>query len=381
MAERPADMCIPLLDLRRHHAALRPNLSTALERVVDSHLFILGAEVDIFERDVARTIGAGRAVGMSSGTDALLAALMALRVGVDDEVITSPFTFFATAGVIARLGARPVFGDIDARTLNIHARPVAACITDRTRAILPVHLFGRICEMDSIRDAARERGVAVIEDAAQAIGASDAHGRAAGTIGDIGCFSFFPSKNLGAFGDAGLCTTNDDQLAQKLRMLRVHGMEPKYHHSIIGGNFRLDAIQAAVLRVKLPYLAGWNEQRRRNARLYAAAFASAGLLEHLSIPPDEPGHVYHQYVIRVPQKRDELRSALTDAGIGTDIYYPIPLHLQPCFEYLGYRPGSLPEAEKAATEVLALPIFPELTEAEIDQVVTEIARFFGTRTP
>ncbi len=366
---------VPLLDLRAQYQPLRDEIETAMRRVVESQHFILGPEVDALEREIAAYCGSRYALGVSSGTDALLVALMALGVGAGDEVITTPFTFFATAGTVARLGARTVFVDIDPRTFNIDPRGIEAALTPRTKAIVPVHLFGRLADMDAIVPLARAAGVPVIEDAAQAIGAHDAHGHRAGAIGEIGAFSFFPSKNLGAFGDAGMVTTSDAALDHLLRRLRVHGMEPKYVHEIVGGNFRLDALQAAVLRVKLRHLDAWHEGRRRNAATYRALFADAGLPE-VVLPEDVPGHIYNQFVVRVAQ-RDALRAHLEAEGVGTEVYYPLPLHRQACFAPLGYGPGDFPHSEAAAREVLALPIYPELAEADLAHVVGSIARFYG----
>jgi dTDP-4-amino-4,6-dideoxygalactose transaminase len=369
-------MRVPLLDLRAQHDTLRDDIRVAIERVVESQHFILGPEVSAFEADVARYCGVPHAIGVSSGTDALLVALMALDLAPGDEVVTSPFSFFATAGVIARLGARPVFADIDPATFNLDAAAAAATIAPATRAVLPVHLFGRCADMDLLLDAVAARGIPIIEDAAQAIGATDARGRAAGSTGLAGCFSFFPSKNLGAFGDAGLVTARDDAFADLLRILRVHGSRPKYYHERVGGNFRIDALQAAVLRVKLPHLDAWSAARRRNADRYRALLAEARLDDGRVIAPDDvPGHIYNQFVIRV-QQRDALRDHLGAAGIGTEVYYPVPLHLQVCFRDLGHGPGDFPASEAAAREVLALPIYPELTEEQQAWVVESIRSFF-----
>jgi len=388
-------MKVPLLDLTRQYEKIAAEVQAAITRVCRSQQFILGPEVRELELRLARDSGCAQGIGVSSGTDALLLALMALGIGPGDEVITSPFTFFATAGTIARLGARPVFCDIDPDDFNLAPARVEEFIArecevrgdggnrqvthrttgGRVRAIMPVHLYGQLCDMDALMDIASRLGLYVIEDAAQAIGAQDAKGRSAGGIGQIGCFSFFPTKNLGAFGDAGLCTTSDPALAERMRVLRVHGAEPKYHHSLIGGNFRLDEIQAAVLNVKLGSLGEWMAARDAHARQYTQrlqALQSAGLVT----PAKSRGgrHVWNQYVIRV-RRRDELRQYLAAAGVGTEIYYPIPLHLQQCFTYLGYRSGQLPEAERAAHEVLALPVFPELSPAQIDHVAGTIQRF------
>jgi dTDP-4-amino-4,6-dideoxygalactose transaminase len=369
-------MRVPLLDLQAQYAPIREEVVKAIERVCDSQHFILGPEVTAFEDEVAAFCGVPFAVGMSSGTDALLAALMAIGVGPGDEVITTPYSFFATAGVVARLGAKPVFVDIEPGTFNIDASAAAAAVTARTKAITPVHLFGRCCDMEPILRAAAAREIAVIEDAAQAIGARDASGRLAGAIGDIGCYSFFPSKNLGAFGDAGLAVTTTSALVEGLRLMRLHGSKPKYHHHVVGGNFRLDALQAAVLRVKLKYLTGWTAARRDNAARYRVLFEEARLGDRVVVPGDCPGHIYNQFVIRC-QDRDRLQRFLGEHGVGTEVYYPVPLHLQPCFKDLGYQQGDLPEAEAAAHEALALPIYPELPESAQRYVVTGIREFFA----
>jgi dTDP-4-amino-4,6-dideoxygalactose transaminase len=367
---------VPLLDLSAQNGPLREEILSAIARVVDSQRFIGGPEVEGFERELAAAIGANHAVGVSSGTDALLVAMMALGIGPGDEVITPTFSFFATAGCVSRLGATPRLVDIDPVTFNVNVAAVERAITARTRAIIPVHLFGLCSDMDPLIDIARRRQIAVIEDAAQAIG-SRYGGRRAGAIGTFGCFSFFPSKNLGAFGDAGLVTTNDAALAERVRMLRNHGAEPKYFHKYIGGNFRLDALQAAVLRVKAPHLAGWTEFRRRNAARYDAMFRAVRLDDVLTLPyePANRYHIFNQYVIRAP-KRDALKAHLDRAGIGTEIYYPVPFHLQECFASLGHREGDFPEAEAAAREVLALPIYGELTEVQQQHVVDRIAEFY-----
>lgn len=366
---------IPLLDLPAQYATVRNQIREAIDRVCDSQHFILGPEVEAFEEEMSAFCNAPHAIGVSSGTDALLIALMAIGVGPGDEVVTSTFSFFATAGVIARVGARPVFLDIHSRNFNFDAAELEAKITSRCKAILPVHLFGACAEMDPILAIANKHGIAVIEDAAQAIGSKDESGRSAGTMGSLGCFSFFPSKNLGAFGDAGMVVTEDSELAESVRVLRVHGGKPKYHHAVIGGNFRLDALQAAVLRVKLKYLAGWTEARRRNADRYRKYFSDAGLIEQIGIPEDSAGHIYHQFVIRCA-KRDELQNHLAKRGIGTEVYYPIPLHLQKCFAGLGYKEGDFPQAEAAAREVLALPIYPELSQQQQHYIVQEIKAFY-----
>jgi dTDP-4-amino-4,6-dideoxygalactose transaminase len=390
-------MKVPLLDLTQQYTKIQAEVQSAIMRVCESQQFILGAQVRELELRMARYTHCEHGIGVSSGTDALLLALMALGIGPGDEVITSPFTFFATAGTIARLKARPVFCDIDPKTFNLSPARVEEFITQecevrgdgsgrqvihrrtggRIRAIMPVHLYGQVCEMDAFMELASRLGLHVIEDAAQAIGAEDRKARMAGGIGHIGCFSFFPTKNLGAFGDAGLCTTSDAALAGRMRILRVHGAEPKYHHGLIGGNFRLDELQAAVLNVKLAYLDGWMELRDEHARRYTERLKDR--FPGGAVVTPEPGyggrHVWNQYVIRA-QRRDELRQHLAEAGIGTEIYYPIPLHLQQCFSYLGHRPGEMPESERAAREVLALPIFPELSPAQIDHVAGTIERFY-----
>ena len=325
---------------------------------------------------MAAMLGIRHALAVSSGTDALLLALMTLDVGAGDEVITTPYSFFATAGCIVRVGARPVLVDIDPRTYNIDAERVADAITPRTKAIMPVHLYGASADMDAVLEAAAGGRIPVIEDAAQAIGATH-KSRPVGGIGALGCFSFFPSKNLGAFGDAGLVTTNDDALAAKARLLRTHGMKPKYYHPLVGGNFRMDALQAAVLRVKAPHLDGWTEGRRKNAERYRALFREAGIGDAAVILPADPTdrrHIYNQFVIRTPE-RDALKRHLDEQGIGNEIYYPVPFHLQPCFADLGYRRGAFPEAERAAEETLAIPIYGELTEAQQRTVVSTIAQF------
>jgi dTDP-4-amino-4,6-dideoxygalactose transaminase len=369
---------VPLLDLQAQYRTIRGEVREAIDRVCDAQYFILGPEVDALEKEVSAFCQAQYAIGVSSGTDALLVALMAIGVGPGDDVITSTFSFFATAGVIARLGARPVFVDINRRTFNLDASGIEAKITERCKAILPVHLFGACAEMDPILAAARKHGVAVIEDAAQAIGAKDGSKRSAGTIGSLGCFSFFPSKNLGAFGDAGMVVTQDRELAEAVRVLRVHGGKPKYFHGVIGGNFRLDALQAAVLRVKLKYLAEWTEARRRNAARYRKYFSETGLIEQIGLPEDSAGHIYNQFVIQCAN-RDELQQYLTAQGIGTEVYYPIPLHRQKCFADLEYKQGDFPEAEAAARGALALPIYPELTEAQQGYVVEQINAFFNLK--
>ncbi|HEV8716026.1 MAG TPA: DegT/DnrJ/EryC1/StrS family aminotransferase [Candidatus Binatia bacterium] len=369
-------MKVPLLDLPAQYATIRTEVRAAIDRVCESQRFILGPEVTSLEEELATFCGVRYAVGVSSGTDALLMALLALRIGPGDEVITTPYSFFATAGVIARLGARPVFVDIDATTFNLDTAGVAERITGRTKAILPVHLFGRCVELDPILETAQRQGIAVIEDAAQAIGARDSRGRVAGTLGVMGCLSFFPSKNLGAFGDGGMIVTNDESLAERLRILRVHGGKSKYSYQMIGGNFRLDALQAAVLRVKLPYLPAWTAARRAGAERYRRLFTEAGVPSRIVLPTDTPGHIYNQFAIRVPG-RDRLQAFLREHGVETEVYYPLPLHLQECFHYLGYQEGDFPRAESAACEALALPIYPELTEQQQRYVISRIKSFYA----
>jgi dTDP-4-amino-4,6-dideoxygalactose transaminase len=366
---------VPLLDLHAQYTPLRDEILDAVTRVCDSQRFIGGPEVEGLERELCAHLGVRHAIGLSSGTDAVLAALMALGIGPGDEVITPTYSFFATAGCVVRVGARPVLVDIESNTFNIDVEQMAAAITPRTRAIIPVHLFGQPAEMSPILDAADKQGIAVIEDAAQAIGC-EYLGRPAGAWGAIGCFSFFPSKNLGAFGDAGFVTATDDAIAKKLRLIRTHGMEPKYYHHLVGANFRIDASQAAVLRVKLPHLAGWTNARRANAARYRTLFLERGL-DEVSLPIEAPNrtHIYNQFVIRVPD-RDRLKQHLDKAGIGTEVYYPVPFHMQACFADLGYAEGAFPVAEAAAKSSLALPIYPELTAAQQTIVVDAIRTFY-----
>jgi dTDP-4-amino-4,6-dideoxygalactose transaminase len=366
-------MKVPLLDLKAQYKPLRQEIRGAIDRVCDSQHFILGPEVAALEAEIAAVCGSRFAIGVSSGTDALLTSLMASGVGPEDEVITSCYSFFATAGVITRLGARPVFVDIDDQ-FNLVGAQVRQAFTPRTRAIIPVHLFGRCADTDDYLVAARERAISVIEDAAQAIGARDEAGGSAGSIGDLGCFSFFPSKNLGAFGDGGMVVTDSAELAERVRVLRVHGGKPKYYHAHVGGNFRLDALQAAVLRVKLRYLPLWTEARRRHAQFYRTEFARLDLLEQIHLPTHIPGHIYNQFVIRC-SARDHLQSFLRQRGVETEVYYPVPLHLQACFADLGYAPGAFPLAERAAHEALALPIYPELSAEQQTYVAEQVAEF------
>ena len=384
---------VPLLDLKAQYAQIRAEVMPLIEQVCAGQQFILGEHVRALETELAGYCGCAAGVGVSSGTDALLIALMALQIGPGDEVITSPYTFFATAGTIARVGARPVFCDIEPASFNLDPAAVQAFIDEDcelrgrllvnratgglVKALMPVHLYGRSAEMQPLMDIARRYGLRVIEDAAQAIG-TEYGGVRVGSIGDIGCFSFFPSKNLGAFGDAGLCTTQDGELAERLRVLRVHGGKPKYYHALIGGNFRIDELQAAVLRVKLKYLDGWTAARQRNAAFYDDAFAAAGLGAKLEPPRAVPGqrHVFNQYIVRA-QHRDGLKSFLAERSIGTEIYYPVPLHLQSCFDHLGYENGDFPESERAARDTLALPVFPELEPSQLSHVVAAVVEFYA----
>ena len=370
---------VPLVDLKAQHAPLRDDIVTAMTAVLDEGRFILGDRVAALEVAAARVVGTRHAIGVSSGTDALLAGLMALGVGPGDEVVTTPFTFFATAGVIARTGARPVFVDIRRDTYNLDVEAAEAACTERTKAIVPVHLYGQVADMDAIVDLARRRSLAVVEDACQALGASRT-GHRAGASGDVGCFSFFPTKNVGALGDGGLVTTNDDALAEKVRLLRTHGSADRREYAFVGGNFRLDALQAAVVSVKLPLLPEWNAARRANAARYAALWARSGLVERgIVVPPTEAAgahHIYHQYVVRV-ERREELRAWLADHRIGTGVYYASALHLVSCFSGLGYQPGDLPEAEEAAQTALALPVHPDLSPEQLEHVVETVAAFYS----
>jgi dTDP-4-amino-4,6-dideoxygalactose transaminase len=385
----PYSQPIPLLDLKAQYAPIREEIRGAIDRVADAQYFIGGPEVDGLEREIAEYSQCAFGVGVSSGTDALLVALMTASVQPGDEVVTTPYSFFATAGSIYRLCAVPVFVDISLVDYNIRPDLLEAAITSRTKAIIPVHLYGQVADMDPIMEIAQRHGLVVIEDAAQAIGA-EYRGRRAGSIGHLGCFSFFPSKNLGGFGDGGMITTNDAELAHKARLLRNHGAEPKYYHKLVGGNFRLDALQAAILRVKLRYLDGWTSGRQRNAARYRQLFIEAGLVaDNRSSAPDhgpssasagvvlpleqpERRHIYNQFVIRTAQ-RDAVIGVLKERKIGHEIYYPVPLHLQECFAARGYAPGDLPASEQAARETLALPVYPELTE-EMQAAVVDAVR-------
>jgi dTDP-4-amino-4,6-dideoxygalactose transaminase len=384
---------VPLLDLKAQFRQIEAEAMEAIARVCKSQHFIMGPSVKELEARVAEYSQSRHGIGVSSGTDALLVALMALEVGPGDEVITSPYTFFATGGVVARVGARPLFCDIDPQTYNIAPAAVERLIAEQceTRAgklinrktggtvkvLMPVHLFGQTADMDPLLELARRHGLKVVEDAAQAIGSEYTGARRAGSMGDIGCFSFFPSKNLGAFGDGGMCTTNDPALAERLQVLRVHGGKPKYYHAVIGGNFRLDELQAAVLLVKLKYLDQWTAARQANAKYYDDAFDRSGLGERVQRPRALPGHrhIYNQYVLRV-ERREDLKKHLAAAKIGTEVYYPVPLHMQQCFAYLGYRPEDCPESARAAAETVAIPIYPELNEAQRRCVVDTVAAFY-----
>jgi dTDP-4-amino-4,6-dideoxygalactose transaminase len=377
------DMKVPLLDLKAQYAEIKPEIELAIKEVCESQHFILGPKVEELENKIAAYSGAKYGVGVSSGTDALLAALMALDIKPGDEIITSPFTFYSTAGVIARLYAKPVFADIDPVTFNVDPSRIRAAITPKTKAVIPVHLFGQCADMDPIMEIANRHSISVIEDAAQSIGA-EYKGKRCGSIGHLGCFSFFPSKNLGAFGDGGMVVMNDISLYEKVKIIRVHGSKPKYYHKIVGGNFRLDALQAAILDVKLKYLDEWSESRRINAQYYDQVFQASGLMEKeflaTPVPVYKSGgdtnyHIYNQYTLRV-QNRDELQAFLKEKGIGSEVYYPRPLHLQGCFADLGYAKGSLPVSEKASEQVLSIPIYPELTKSMKECVVRKIRDFY-----
>src|SRR5436309_15658723 len=366
-------MQVPLLDLKAQYSTIKAEVEAALAEVMESQHFILGPKVEQCEKAIAEYSHCSHAVGVSSGSDALLACLMAENIGPGDEVITTPYTFFATVGAIARVGATTVFVDIDPVTYNLDVTKIASKVTSKTRAIIPVHLYGQMADMDVVMAVAEKHGFVVIEDAAQAIGA-ESKGRRAGSIGHYGCFSFFPSKNLGAAGDAGMIVTNDAKRAEKLRCLRSHGSKPKYYHKIVGGNFRLDALQAAVVSAKLPYLDGWTAVRQRNAKRYNQLLGEGGLAIGLpAVVTDR--HIFNQYVIRVSD-RDKLQAHLKRNGVGTEVYYPVPLHLQECFAYLGYTAGSSPESERAAKETLALPVYPELTDSQAQFVAGWVRELF-----
>jgi len=366
-------MEVPLLDLKAQYATIKDEVLAAVSEVLASQRCIGGPKVSELEEKVAAVNDCKFGVGVSSGTDAILNSLMSLNIGVGDEVITTPFTFFATVGCIARVGAKPVFVDIDPKTFNINPELIESAVTEKTRAIIPVHLFGQMADMDPIMEVAKQHDLAVIEDAAQSI-TSTYKGKKAGSIGTVGCFSFFPSKNLGGIGDGGMIVTNDEQLYKRLCMMRNHGSEPKYYHSFVGGNFRLDPVQAAALLVKLPHLDDWSEARRRNAAYYNSKFE--GTAVQTPYISNDCVSIFNQYVIRVP-KRDETIAHLRNNTIGCEIYYPVPLHLQVCFEYLGYKEGDFPESEKAASKVMALPIYPELTDEMKDYVVETILNSLG----
>jgi len=371
-------MNVPLFDLKPQYQIIRDEVRDALDRIIDSQQFVLGNEGRALEEEVARYCGTKFAIGCASGSDALLLALMSLGIGQGDEVITTSFTFFATGAAITRLGARPVFVDIDEQTFNLDVARVEAAITPRTKAIIAVHIYGQCVEMDSLLEIANRHEIPVVEDMAQAIGAEDKD-RRAGSMGTIGCLSFYPSKNLGGAGDGGMLVTNDEEQARRLSMLHVHGEQQKYYHDEVGINSRLDEIQAAVLRVKLPHLESWNRGRHEKAERYRSMFAEAGLSEDVRVPYARPDgrHVYHLFVVRVGDQSEALRAHLSAHGIGNGVYYPVPLHLQKCFSYLGYQQGDLVKAEAAAAETIALPLYPELTEAQQDYVVSTVANFFG----
>lgn len=385
MTSSSGNMAVRIVDLEAQNGPLQEELLEALGRVIRSQSFILGPEVERLETNIASLSETGFAIGVSSGTDALLVSMMALGVGPGDEVVTTPYSFFSTTGSISRLGARPVFVDIDPRTYNIDPNKIEAAMTTRTKAIIPVHLYGQCADMDPILDIARARRVPIIEDAAQAIGAEYKDQRRAGSMGDMGCLSFYPTKNLGAFGDAGMVLTNDAELDERIRMLRVHGAGRRYHHHELGGNFRLDSLQAAVLDVKLKYLGGWTRKRRENAKRYNSLLEKSGLCEEHGIEVPRASyerqnvvdyHIYNQYVIRAP-RRDALREYLASKGIGTQVYYPVPLHLQECFRDLGHEVGDFPSAEGASHETLALPVHPELTANQQQTVVKVMGEFYA----
>lgn len=377
-------MGVPLLDLKAHHEPLQQEIMMALEQIFKSQAFILGSEVGRLEERIAAYCQSQYGVGVTSGTDALLIALMALGIGPGDEVITTPYSFFATAGVIVRLGAKPVFVDIDLTTYNIDPAKISQVVTTKTKAIIPVHLYGQCADMGPIMKVAKEYKLSIIEDAAQAIGSEYQDGRRTCSMGTIGCLSFFPSKNLGCLGDGGMAVTSDPELAERMRILRVHGSKPKYYHKLIGGNFRLDTIQAAVLNIKLNYLDEWTRKRQENAIRYGELFKRSGLVDRGNVRLPAPVyresgvrhyHIYNQFVLRV-DRRDALVAFLKQKEIGVEIYYPVPFHLQECFEYLGYREGDFPESERAAKETIALPIYPELTREQQAEVVDAVTAFY-----
>jgi dTDP-4-amino-4,6-dideoxygalactose transaminase len=377
-------MKVPLLDLKGQYEQIKEDVLQVTEQIYESQYFILGPHVQALEEQIALYCQTAHAVGVSSGSDALLLSLMAADIKPGDRVITTTYSFFATAGCIARLGAIPVFVDIDADSFNIDAGHMACVMENMTRderstvkAVIPVHLYGQCAEMAPILEMAAEHGLTVIEDAAQAIG-SEYRGHRAGSIGRCGCFSFFPSKNLGAFGDGGMITTDSDEFYEKLKILRNHGSHPKYYHKLVGGNFRLDALQAAIVSIKLKYLDTWTEKRQENAALYGRLFERAGLTDRVLLPLEiQNRHIYNQFVIMVPGQRDALRDFLSKAGIGTEIYYPVPMHLQECFAFLNCKEGDFPVAEKAASSCLALPIYPELTDVQLSYVVDKVKEFYS----
>jgi len=376
-------MQVPLLDLKEQYRSLKKEILAVTEAVYESQYFILGERVTALEKSIARYCSTAHAVGVSSGSDALIISLMAAGISTGDMVLTTPYSFFATAGAIARLGAKPIFADIDPQTFNLSPEtlePVMENLTigerKQVKAIIPVHLYGQCADMDPILKFAQAHDLVVIEDAAQAIG-SEYHNRRAGCMGEFGCFSFFPSKNLGAFGDGGVVTTNSQETYHRLQILRSHGSKPKYYHKIIGGNFRLDALQAAIVSVKLSHLDSWTQARQDNAMKYRNLFSEAGLDETIQLPLEkENRHIYNQFVVMVPGKRDDLRGFLAQAGIGTEVYYPVPLHLQECFRYLGYQEGDFKVAEKAALQSLAIPIYPELSNEQLEYVVDKFKNFY-----
>ncbi|MCC7430981.1 DegT/DnrJ/EryC1/StrS family aminotransferase [bacterium] len=371
-------MKVPLLDLKAQYEPIKNEINKAIFDVVENQNFILGETVKRFETKIANFIGTKHAIGVSSGSDALLISLMALDLKQSDEIITTPYSFFATAGAISRLGAKPVFAEIDEKTFNLDANEIENKITSKTKAILPVHLFGQIAEMDKILEIAEKYNLKIIEDAAQAIGSEFKNGKQAGTFGTFGCFSFYPSKNLGCFGDAGLVTTNDDELAEKIKILRSHGSKPKYYNKFIGGNFRIDAIQSAVLDVKLNYLENWTKKRQENAKTYDELFKATKLTEKITLPYTCKGnkHIFNQYVICL-EERDKLMEFLKLNGIGSEIYYPVTFNNQECFAYLGYKQGDFPKSEKCAKTSLAIPVYPELTLEMQEMVVGKIKEFFS----
>jgi dTDP-4-amino-4,6-dideoxygalactose transaminase len=377
-------MKVPLLDLKAQYQRIKEEVRSAIDEICESQYFILGPQVAQMEERIARYCRTPYAVGVSSGSDALIIALMAAGIGPGHRVLTTPYTFFATAGAIARVGAVPVFVDIDPGTYNLDPGQLAAALERMApgeratvKAVIPVHLYGQCADMDPILEIGRRYGLVIIEDAAQAIGA-EYNGRRAGSMGDFGCFSFFPSKNLGAFGDGGLVTAATEAMDRQLRLLRMHGMEPKYYHQAIGGNFRLDALQAAIVSVKLAYLDDWTQARQNNAATYRRLFREAGLTERIGLPVEKQNrHIYNQFVIRVPERRDALREYLATQEIGSEVYYPVPLDRQACFAYLGHRPGDFPESERAAAQTLALPIYPELHSDQLAFVVERIGAFVG----